>query len=141
MIFMELLFRGVVNVIGVPWGLFYMWYNIKNELIKKASKMDKKEILKYLETLKSKLQKDGIVSIGLFGSFAKESADKDSDIDILIETSDAFINKYRGWDAFIYIDENIREKISNKFHKKVDIFDKNSNSAIKEQILKDVCYA
>ena len=138
---MELLFNGVVNVIGVPWGLFYMWYNIKNELIKKASKMDKKEILKYLETLKSKLQKDGIVSIGLFGSFAKESADKDSDIDILIETSDAFINKYRGWDAFIYIDENIREKISNKFHKKVDIFDKNSNSSIKEEILKDVCYA
>ena len=138
---MELLFNGVVNVIGVPWGLFYMWYNIKNELIKKASKMDKKEILKYLETLKSKLQKDGIVSIGLFGSFAKESADKDSDIDILIETSDAFINKYRGWDAFIYIDENIREKISNKFHKKVDIFDKNSNSSIKEHILKDVCYA
>ena len=138
---MELLFNGVVNVIRVPWGLFYMWYNIKNELIKKASKMDKKEILKYLETLKSKLQKDGIVSIGLFGSFAKESPDKDSDIDILIETSDAFINKYRGWDAFIYIDENIREKISNKFHKKVDIFDKNSNSSIKEQILKDVCYA
>ena len=138
---MELLFNGVVNVIGVPWGLFYMWYNIKNELIKKVSKMDKKEILKYLETHKSKLQKDGIVSIGLFGSFAKESADKDSDIDILIETSDAFINKYRGWDAFIYIDENIREKISNKFHKKVDIFDKNSNSSIKEEILKDVCYA
>ena len=102
--------------------------------------MNKKEILEYLETLKLELQEDGIVSLGLFGSFVKGNISKDSDIDILIETSETFMKKYRGWDAFVYIDENIREKVAKKFHKKVDIFDKNSNSAIKEQILKEVCY-
>ena len=102
--------------------------------------MQSREILAFLETLKQKLKEDGIVSLGLFGSFAKGNNNKNSDIDILIETSELFMKKYRGWDAFVYIDENIREKIANKFHKKVDIFDKNSNLVIKEKILDEVCY-
>ena len=102
--------------------------------------MHRREILAFLETLNTNLREEGIISLGLFGSFAKGDNTKDSDIDILIETSAVFMEKYRGWDAFVYIDENIREKIANKFHKRVDIFDKNSNSAIKEQILKEVCY-
>ncbi len=102
--------------------------------------MESKEILIFLETLKAKLYEDGIVSLGLFGSFAKGDISEDSDIDILIETSDSFMTKYRGWDAFVYIDENIRNKVADRFHKKVDIFDKNSNSAIKSKILDEVCY-
>jgi len=58
------------------------------------------------------LEKDGIVSLGLFGSFARGDED-----------------------------ENIRQVIEEKLHKKVDIFDKNSNSAIKDKVVKEACYA
>jgi predicted nucleotidyltransferase len=102
--------------------------------------MKRQDILAYLKTLKPTLQQDGIVSLGLFGSHLHETATDESDIDILIETTDAFAQKFRGWDAFIYIDENIRDKVANHFHKKVDIFDKNSNSSLKEKILAEVCY-
>jgi len=102
--------------------------------------MKRQEILAFLKTLKPKLEKDGIVSLGLFGSFARDEEDKESDIDIFIETSDQFMQKYRSWDAFVYIDENIREVIEKKFHKKVDIFDTNSNSSIKDKILQEACY-
>ncbi len=102
--------------------------------------MKRNDILEFLKTLKPKLEQDGITSLGLFGSYSRDKTGKNSDIDILIETTNPFINKYRGWDAFIYIDENIREKIANKFNKKVDIFDKSSNSSIKEEILKEVLY-
>lgn len=102
--------------------------------------MLKGEILAYLLTLKPGLESQGIVSIGLFGSYANDTDIDSSDIDILIETSDRFVKTYRGWDAFVYIDEHIRDKISQKFNKKVDIFDKNSNSSIKPMILEEVCY-
>jgi predicted nucleotidyltransferase len=102
--------------------------------------MSSKDIVLFLKTLKPQLEKDGIVSLGLFGSFARGEEDNDSDIDILIETTEKFMQKYKSWDAFVYIDENIREVIEKKFHKKVDIFDKNSNSAIKSEIMKETCY-
>jgi predicted nucleotidyltransferase len=101
---------------------------------------NKENILDYLKQIKPKLEDDGIVSLGLFGSFATNENKNQSDIDILIETSDEFINKYRGFKAFSRLEE-IRNDISNKFNNSVDIFDKNSpNSAIKEQILKEVIY-
>ncbi len=102
--------------------------------------MQSEEILQFLKTLKPKLEKDGIVSLGLFGSFARGDEYADSDIDIFIETTEKFMQKYRSWDAFVYIDENIRQVIEEKFHKKVDIFDKNSNSAIKDKIMEEACY-
>ncbi len=103
--------------------------------------MQSAEIVAYLKTLKTKLEKEGIVSLGLFGSFATEQADASSDIDIVIETTDRFIKKYRGWSAFAFIDEEIRKKIEEKFHRKVDIFDLNSNSPLKKNIKKEICYA
>ena len=99
------------------------------------------DILQFLKTLKPKLEKEGIVSLGLFGSYAKDSVDEESDIDIIIETTDTFEQRYRGWDAFVFIDEEIRQVIAQKFNKKVDIFDKNSNSSIKEKIVQEACYA
>jgi predicted nucleotidyltransferase len=101
---------------------------------------NKENILDYLKQIKPKLKDDGIVSLGLFGSFATNENKNQSDIDILIETSDEFINKYRGFKAFSRLEE-IRKDISNKFNNSVDIFDESSpNSAIKEQILKEVIY-
>ncbi len=47
---------------------------------------DRKEIISFLKGHKAELaQKFGVVSLGLFGSFARGKAREDSDIDIAIE--------------------------------------------------------
>ncbi|MCV6606657.1 MAG: nucleotidyltransferase domain-containing protein [Campylobacterales bacterium] len=103
--------------------------------------MDKNDILHHLKELKPQLESDGILSLGLFGSYARGEEEKDSDIDIILETTDEFKKKFVGWNAFVYMDENIRNSISSKFSKNVDIFDKNSNSPIKESVLSEAIYA
>jgi predicted nucleotidyltransferase len=47
--------------------------------------------LTFLTTIKPQLQKDGIEQVGLFGSYAKNSATLTSDIDIAIK-----LNKRNG---------------------------------------------
>lgn len=105
--------------------------------------LNKDEILAYLRELKPKLEKDGITNLGLFGSFAKNSADLSSDIDITLETTPKFVEKFIGFKAVIYL-EDLRENISNYFHRNVDFCDiagfKN-NKEKKDYILDRVIYA
>lgn len=103
-------------------------------------KNSKNEILLFLKTLKPELYAQGIISLGLFGSVAKETNTANSDIDIVYETSDAFINKYKGWSAFTYLNTHLRDKIANKFNTHVDMFDLNSSSSIKEKVKKEALY-
>jgi predicted nucleotidyltransferase len=99
--------------------------------------LSKETILSYLKDIKSTLKKDGIDEIGLFGSFAKDSADLYSDVDIVINTNKYFVNKYRGIDAFIYLDE-LRENLKKTFKREVDICDK---SGLKNyNIIKEAIY-
>lgn len=86
----------------------------------------KTDILNKLRELKPILSKEYAVRrIGLFGSFADNSADENSDIDLLVE-----LDKPIGWKFFsleIYL-----EKI---FGRKIDLVTKN---ALKQQIKKDI---
>jgi len=100
----------------------------------------KNEILLFLKTLKSELYAEGITSLGLFGSLAKGTNGVDSDIDIVYETSDTFINKHKGWSAFTYLNTHLREKIEKKFNTHVDMFDLNSVSSFREKIKKEALY-
>jgi hypothetical protein len=100
----------------------------------------KNDILLYLQTLKPELFAQGIVSLGLFGSIAKETNNANSDIDIVYETSDAFVNKYKGWSAFTYLNTHLRDKIAEKFDTHVDMFDLNSSSAIKTKVMSEAFY-
>jgi len=100
----------------------------------------KNDILLFLQTLKPELLAQGIISLGLFGSVAKETNNINSDIDIVYETSDEFINKYKGWSAFTYLNTHLRDKISKKFHTNVDMFDLNSSSSIKDKIKEEALY-
>jgi len=73
------------------------------------------EILEYLRSIKSRLSDElGIHTIGLFGSYAQNRQHTSSDIDLLIEfhpdTPELFEKK-----------EKLRELISTRFHKNVDI--------------------
>jgi predicted nucleotidyltransferase len=103
-------------------------------------KHDKNEILQFLKTLKPNIMAQGIISLGLFGSVAKDTNSDDSDIDIVYETSDTFINKYRGWSAFTYLNTHIRDKVAKKFNTQVDMFDLNSSSSLKEKIQNEALY-
>ncbi|NQY95504.1 MAG: nucleotidyltransferase domain-containing protein [Campylobacteraceae bacterium] len=85
--------------------------------------MTKNEILDKLKQLKPLFSKEGIVLLGLFGSYANNSANEDSDIDILVETTPKFLEKYRGFKAFSKLDE-FREILSNEFNKNIDLVDK-----------------
>jgi len=101
---------------------------------------NKNEILNFLKILKPTLYAEGIVSLGLFGSIAKETNTPNSDIDIVYETSEAFMHKYKGWSAFTYLNTHLRDKISKKFNTHVDMFDLNSSSALKDKIKNEALY-
>lgn len=82
----------------------------------------KEPILLYLKELKPSLEKEGIVEIGLFGSFAKDEATIKSDIDIFIRTTKAFCKKYKGFDGFSFL-ADLRKDIAEHFKKEVDLCD------------------
>ena len=100
----------------------------------------KNEILSFLKQLKPELNAQGIISLGLFGSIAKETNNEASDIDIVYETSDMFIKKHKGWNAFTYLNTHLRDKISKKFNTHVDMFDLNSSSSLKNKIREESLY-
>ena len=110
-----------------------MCYNLQMQTITKQN------ILHFLKEIKPELKADGITAVGLFGSYATSEQTPTSDIDILVETSDKFVEKYGAWGYFDKLN-TIRDTISKHFHAPVDIFDKSSKSTLKQSILKDVIY-
>ncbi|MGI6340377.1 MAG: nucleotidyltransferase family protein [Bacteroidales bacterium] len=94
--------------------------------------MTKDDILSRLRELKPTLYKDfAVKEIGLFGSFAGNTHDEDSDIDILVE-----LERPIGWKFFSL--ELYLEKI---FKRKIDLVTKNAiKLQIKDSILKQVNY-
>jgi len=96
-------------------------------------------ILRYLTDKKVDFEQDGIEKIGLFGSFAKDTASSDSDIDIAIKLKKNYLKNHDVWEYFTLI-EKIKKQITDKFHKKSDIFDLDSTTDIKQQIQKEVIY-
>ena len=102
--------------------------------------LKKENILKYLGSIKKELEQDGIVEIGLLGSYAKDKADIASDIDIVICSSEKFLKNFRGFEGAIYLD-NLRQKIMKHFKIQVDICDTFSmNKERKKKLLKDAIY-
>lgn len=99
----------------------------------------KNNILLYLQEIKSELSKDGIVSLALFGSFARNEQSVYSDIDIAIEKEHDYLKNKT---AYNYFDEiaKIKALIQNKFHRNSDIFDLDSDSTMKKNIERDLLY-
>ncbi len=99
----------------------------------------KENILDYLREIKNELYKDGIVSLALFGSFARGEQGIYSDIDIAILKEKDYLQKR---DAYSYFNEveKIKQMIYKKFHRNSDIFDLASDSSMKYTISKDLLY-
>lgn len=73
--------------------------------------------------------------IGIFGSFARNEQTDNSDIDILIEFKQDTPNLYN-------VEIELKNFISNKFHRKVDICaEKWIKPVFKPLVLRDVIYA
>ena len=95
----------------------------------KSNNLSKQQILSYLQTIKDELNKNGIDQIGLFGSFAKNSADL---------FSDGFVKKHRGIESFLYFDK-LKKMLEREFVRKVDICDE---SGLKDKnVISEVVYA
>lgn len=98
--------------------------------------LHKDEILLTLKKLNSSYKKDGIILLGLFGSYSRDMQNKFSDIDIVYEIDkDKFTQKFRGGFAKLLKIDNIRKELQSIFHKPVDLVS-NSN----KNILKDIIY-
>ena len=81
--------------------------------------MNKKSIFSYLTDVKYKYQEEGFLIKALFGSYSRDEADASSDVDILIEASSEFANKY-GFDAIARI-HAIEEELSKMLRFQVDL--------------------
>lgn len=100
----------------------------------------KQEILDYLKEMKPELEADGITKLGLYGSFAKEKAHEQSDIDICFYPAESFDAKYKGGEYFCFLGD-IQDKIREKFHRIVDICDISALSkGIENRLLKGAIY-
>jgi len=94
--------------------------------------MTQKIILDFLKVHKEELQSEyGLTKIGLFGSYAKNSANQDSDIDLVIETEkhDFFIR------------EDLKAYLESVFQTSVDIgYIDSIRQFYKNKIDKDILY-
>jgi predicted nucleotidyltransferase len=99
--------------------------------------MTKEIILNYLKKNKDKFYKEfGIVTLGLFGSYAKNSATKDSDIDIFYERDKNF--KLNSGLEFLALSKKIAKELNVK---KVDLVKLSSmNPIVKYYAKEDFIY-
>lgn len=97
----------------------------------------KESILGFLSEMKPMLSEQGISRIGLFGSFASDSQNAYSDIDIAIAKNSDYLKQFSSCDYFNLI-AFIREKTIRTFHRNTDVFDLDSQSPLKTIIEKEL---
>jgi len=95
----------------------------------------KDKILSVLKNLKPKYEKDGVVLLGLFGSYAQGRQTDLSDIDIVYRLNyDKFSEKYRdGFSKLLRLDA-IKEDLEKRLKTKVD-FVPDKNKIILDEVL------
>lgn len=97
--------------------------------------MTKDEILSFLRTHKQEMtEKFGITSIGLFGSYARQAAREDSDIDIAVE----FVPERKSLKNFL----GCKRYLEAHMHKPVDLgIESTLKPAVRESVKRDIQYA
>ena len=73
--------------------------------------MTRAELLEKLRELKPWLEEQGIVNVRLFGSYARDEAGPDSDVDLLVD-----IAKPMGWEFY-----DLREDLVDRLGNPVDL--------------------
>lgn len=95
--------------------------------------MTQKFILNFLREHQRALKEDfGVVKIGLFGSYARDEATSNSDIDIAVEIKSK--NSFRSFFSLLYF-------LENGLKNRVDLGIEHSlKPTVKETILKEIIY-
>ena len=98
--------------------------------------LQKIEILSKLKELKPTYEKEGLILLGVFGSYARDTQNNFSDIDIAYKLDyDKFSQKYKdGFSKILRIDD-IKEELQQTFKTKIDFVPDNN-----KDILKDIVY-
>lgn len=104
-----------------------------------------KQTLQHISTriaeMKNQYQNEGFEIIGIFGSYARGSAHKYSDVDIAYKLDyTLFDTKFKGGFAKILRIEQIKEELQKHLHLKVDLVSLHNNSPFKEKIAQDLIY-
>jgi len=97
--------------------------------------MNKENILNYLTNIKSKYQEEGFLIKALFGSYSRNEENDSSDVDILVEATPKFANKY-GFGAIKRIHE-IQAEISEALGLQVDLADSTGMSKTGKKFIID----
>ena len=97
--------------------------------------MTQSDILSYLSQHKEEFfQRFGLVKLGIFGSFGRNEAKEDSDIDIIIELDNNVDDIFRKKQAF-------KNELESYFQRKVDIArEKYLKPLAKKSIMNDAIY-
>lgn len=98
------------------------------------SSLSKSQILSQLTTNIDSLKQFGVLHIGLFGSFARNESNSESDIDILVE----FLPDQKNFRNYM----GLKIYLEDTFHRKIDLVIKERiKIRIKDQILSKTIYA
>lgn len=100
------------------------------------SVLTKSDILSKLKELKPNYEKEGLILLGLFGSYAKDTQNNFSDIDIAYKIDyDKFSQNYKdGFSKLLRIDD-IKKELQQTFKTKIDFVPDNN-----KEILKGIIY-
>ncbi len=101
--------------------------------------MQNAKILEYLKVLKLNPRFEVFEKIGIFGSYATQKADVFSDIDVVVKVNKEYLATHDVWDYFDAIN-TIKEGIAKKFYLQSDVFDIDSATSLKKEIMKDIIY-
>jgi len=95
--------------------------------------LTKKNILDFLKQNRTLLKdKFGVIKIGLFGSYARDEATLNSDIDIAVEIESK--NSFKSFFSLLYF-------LEDSLHGKVDLgIESSLKPTAKKSILKDIIY-
>ena len=98
--------------------------------------LNKNDIVSKLKELKPKYEQEGLILLGLFGSYARDNQNDFSDIDIAYKLDyKKFSQKYKdGFSKLLRIDD-IKSELQQAFKTKID-FVPDSN----KKLLKDIVY-
>jgi len=95
----------------------------------------KEEILSKLKELKPKYE-EGLILVGLFGSYAKDNQTNFSDIDVAYQLDyDKFSKKYKGGFSKLLRIQDIKKELQSIFHKSIDLVPDTN-----KKILRDIIY-
>lgn len=92
------------------------------------------EIIKMLKSNLDNIEKFSVSKIGLFGSFAREEQNDESDVDILVEFEDGHENFDNYMDLKFYLEELFERKVD------VVVFD-SIKPSLRPGIIRSVLYA